>query len=41
MSSGAKVRGSDKADVAQGYELLAKTISDYTCIDGFVSASVR
>ncbi|MET8152629.1 LCP family protein [Actinoplanes sp. NPDC049668] len=40
MSSGAKVRGTDKADVAQGYELLSRTISDYTGVDGFDAGAI-
>ncbi|MEU7908726.1 LCP family protein [Actinoplanes sp. NPDC049118] len=40
MSAGAKVPGTDKADVAQGYELLARTISDYVGIDGFDAGAI-
>jgi anionic cell wall polymer biosynthesis LytR-Cps2A-Psr (LCP) family protein len=40
MSAGAVVRGTDKPDVAQGYELLAKTISNYTGIKGFDAGAI-
>jgi LCP family protein required for cell wall assembly len=40
MSDGAKVKGTDKPDVAQGYELLARTISDYTGIEEFDAGAV-
>jgi LCP family protein required for cell wall assembly len=40
MSAGAKVRGTDRADVAQGYELLAQTISRYTGIAEFDGGAV-
>ncbi|GAA3337004.1 hypothetical protein GCM10020358_11700 [Amorphoplanes nipponensis] len=40
MSDGAKVRGTDKANVAQGYELLARTISRYTGIKKFDAGAV-
>jgi len=40
MSDGAKVKGTDKANVAQGYELLARTISKYTGIKEFDAGAV-
>jgi anionic cell wall polymer biosynthesis LytR-Cps2A-Psr (LCP) family protein len=40
MSNGAKVKGTDKPDVAQGYELLARTISKYTGIKEFDGGAV-
>lgn len=40
MSSGARVRGTDKANVAQGYELLARTVSRYTGIKKFHAGAV-
>ncbi|RZU52029.1 LytR family transcriptional attenuator [Krasilnikovia cinnamomea] len=40
MSRGARVPGSDKANVQQGYELLAKTISAYTGIKTFHAGAV-
>ncbi|MFI7546453.1 LCP family protein [Actinoplanes sp. NPDC049599] len=40
MSDGAKVRGTDKPNVAQGYELLARTISKYTGIKEFDAGAV-
>ena len=40
MSSGAKVNGTDEPNVAQGYELLAKTISKYTGIKEFDAGAV-
>jgi anionic cell wall polymer biosynthesis LytR-Cps2A-Psr (LCP) family protein len=40
MSDGAKVKGTDKPDVAQGYQLLAKTISKYTGIKEFDGGAV-
>ena len=40
MSSGAKVKGTDKPNVAQGYELLAKTIRKYTGIKRFDAGAV-
>jgi anionic cell wall polymer biosynthesis LytR-Cps2A-Psr (LCP) family protein len=40
MSAGAKVKGTDKPDVAQGYELLARTIEDYTGIKEFDAGAV-
>ena len=40
MSDGAKVRGTDKADVKQGYELIAKTIGNYTGIKKFDAGAV-
>ncbi|WP_212986730.1 LCP family protein [Actinoplanes auranticolor] len=40
MSEGAKVRGTDKPNVAQGYELLAKTVSRYTGIKEFDAGAV-
>ncbi|MEV4638202.1 LCP family protein [Actinoplanes sp. NPDC049548] len=40
MSYGAKVPGTDKANVAQGYELLARTISRYTGIEKFDAGAI-
>jgi LCP family protein required for cell wall assembly len=40
MSAGAVVRGTDKANVEQGYKLLAQTISDYTGIEGFDAGAI-
>ncbi len=40
MSSGAKVKGTDRANVAQGYELTAKTIAKYTGIKEFDAGAV-
>ncbi|GAB1689379.1 LCP family protein [Krasilnikovia sp. M28-CT-15] len=40
MSRGAKVPGSDKANVQQGYELLVKTISAYTGIKTFQAGAI-
>lgn len=40
MAVGAKVPGSDKANVAQGYELLATTISRYTGIKKFDAGAI-
>jgi LCP family protein required for cell wall assembly len=40
MSYGAKVPGTDKADVSKGYQLLAKTISTYTGIKKFDAGAI-
>ncbi|MDT5031881.1 MAG: polyisoprenyl-teichoic acid--peptidoglycan teichoic acid transferase [Actinoplanes sp.] len=40
MSRGAKVPGSDKANVKQGYELLTKTIEKYTGITTFQAGAI-
>ena len=40
MSRGAKVPGSDKANVQQGYELLTKTIQRYTGIPTFQAGAI-
>jgi LCP family protein required for cell wall assembly len=40
MSRGAKVPGSDKANVQQGYELLTKTIQKYTGIKTFQAGAI-
>jgi len=40
MSRGAKVPGSDKANVEQGYELLTKTIEKYTGIKTFQAGAI-
>jgi LCP family protein required for cell wall assembly len=40
MSRGAKVPGSDKANVQQGYELLTKTIEKYTGIKTFQAGAI-
>ncbi|MFI5935648.1 LCP family protein [Actinoplanes sp. NPDC051494] len=40
MAYGAKVRGTDRANPAQGYELLARTISAYTGIKKFDAGAV-
>jgi anionic cell wall polymer biosynthesis LytR-Cps2A-Psr (LCP) family protein len=40
MSDGAKMKGTDKANVAQGYELLARTISRNTGIKKFDAGAV-
>jgi anionic cell wall polymer biosynthesis LytR-Cps2A-Psr (LCP) family protein len=40
LSYGAKVPGTDKANVGQGYELLARTISKYTGIKKFGAGAV-
>jgi len=40
MSRGARVPGSDKANVQQGYELLVKTIEKYTGIKTFQAGAI-
>ena len=40
MAVGARVPGSDKANVPQGYELLAKTIAKYTGIKQFDAGAI-
>ncbi|BFU47000.1 LCP family protein [Krasilnikovia sp. MM14-A1004] len=40
MSRGAKVPGSNRADVRQGYELLTKTISAYTGVKTFQAGAI-
>ncbi|BCJ52284.1 hypothetical protein Asp14428_37590 [Actinoplanes sp. NBRC 14428] len=40
MSYGARVPGTDRADTAQGYELLARTIEKYTGIRSFDAGAV-
>jgi anionic cell wall polymer biosynthesis LytR-Cps2A-Psr (LCP) family protein len=40
MSTGAKVNGTDKPNVAQGYDLLARTIAKYTGIKEFDAGAV-
>ncbi|MFI7598546.1 LCP family protein [Actinoplanes sp. NPDC049681] len=40
MSYGARVRGTDRANVAQGYELLSRTISRYTGIRSFDAGAI-
>jgi LCP family protein required for cell wall assembly len=40
MSYGATVRGTDRADVTQGYRLLARTLANYTGIDEFDAGAI-
>jgi anionic cell wall polymer biosynthesis LytR-Cps2A-Psr (LCP) family protein len=40
MSDGAKVKGSDKPNVAQGYELFARTVAKYTGIKEFDAGAI-
>jgi anionic cell wall polymer biosynthesis LytR-Cps2A-Psr (LCP) family protein len=40
MAYGARVPGSDQQDVAQGFALLARTVSDYTGIERFDAGAV-
>jgi polyisoprenyl-teichoic acid--peptidoglycan teichoic acid transferase len=40
MSHGAKVPGTDRANPAQGYQLLSRTISDYTGIEKFDAGAI-
>jgi polyisoprenyl-teichoic acid--peptidoglycan teichoic acid transferase len=40
MSRGSRVPGTDRANVRQGYELLTRTVSDYTGIRTFQAAAI-